>query len=101
MRHRAEKCVIFGMTSVTSGDARPGRPGSGWSAAPCAPSGAGIGALALVNNVTRQPILGLSPLVDGSVVDLTDLAQPHARAPEAGPSEDRSPRAVRRTLRRC
>ncbi|MEV4346254.1 discoidin domain-containing protein [Actinoplanes sp. NPDC049596] len=39
-----------------------------------APAQTGIGALALVNNVTHQPILGLSPLVDGSVVDLTKLA---------------------------
>jgi hypothetical protein len=37
-------------------------------------SGAAIGALSLVNDATHQPILGLSPLVDGSVVDLTKLA---------------------------
>jgi hypothetical protein len=34
----------------------------------------GIGALMLVNNATHQPILGLSPLVDGATVDLTRLA---------------------------
>ncbi|PRY44452.1 discoidin domain-containing protein [Umezawaea tangerina] len=30
--------------------------------------------VALVNNASRKPVLGLSPLVDGSVVDLTRLA---------------------------
>jgi hypothetical protein len=37
-------------------------------------SSTGIAALSLVNDVSHKPILGLSPLVDGSVVDLTKLA---------------------------
>ncbi|GAA0525700.1 hypothetical protein GCM10010172_02720 [Paractinoplanes ferrugineus] len=45
-----------------------------YGAAGPTPAKAGIGALALVNDLTHQPILGLSPLVDGSVVDLTRLA---------------------------
>ena len=38
------------------------------------PAGRTFSGLALVNNVTRKPILGLSPLTDGAVVDLTRLA---------------------------
>ncbi|MEV4141133.1 discoidin domain-containing protein [Dactylosporangium sp. NPDC049742] len=38
------------------------------------PAGRTFAGLALVNNVTRRPILGLSPLTDGAVVDLTRLA---------------------------
>jgi hypothetical protein len=45
-----------------------------YGAAGGSPSGAGVGAVSVVNDVTHQPILGLSPLVDGSVVDLTRLA---------------------------
>lgn len=33
-----------------------------------------VGGVSLVNDATRRPILGLSPLTDGSVVDLTRLA---------------------------
>ena len=33
-----------------------------------------VSGVLLVNNATRKPILGLSPLTDGSVVDLTRLA---------------------------
>ncbi|WP_405588838.1 discoidin domain-containing protein [Streptomyces sp. NBC_01190] len=41
-----------------------------------APPGTGstVGGVALVNDVSKKPVLGLSPLVDGSVVDLTKLA---------------------------
>jgi hypothetical protein len=38
------------------------------------PSGAGIGSISLINDATHLPILGLSPLVDGSKIDLTRLA---------------------------
>jgi len=33
-----------------------------------------VAGVALVNDVSRRPVLGLSPLTDGTVVDLTDLA---------------------------
>ncbi|WNV85942.1 discoidin domain-containing protein [Umezawaea sp. Da 62-37] len=33
-----------------------------------------VAGVALVNNASKKPVLGLSPLVDGSVVDLTRLA---------------------------
>jgi hypothetical protein len=41
--------------------------------APAAPNRT-IAGVALVNDVSKKPVLGLSPLVDGSVVDLTRLA---------------------------
>jgi hypothetical protein len=36
-----------------------------------------IGGISLINDVTRRPILGLSPLTDGTVVDLARLANLH------------------------
>jgi hypothetical protein len=42
-----------------------------------ATAGTTFAGLALVNDVTRKPVLGLSPLVDGTVVDLTRLANRH------------------------
>lgn len=42
-----------------------------------ATAGATFAGLALVNDVTRKPLLGLSPLVDGTVVDLARLANRH------------------------
>src|SRR4029453_14253104 len=36
-----------------------------------------VSGVSLVNDATRRPILGLSPLTDGTVVDLTRLANPN------------------------
>ncbi|HTJ39800.1 MAG TPA: hypothetical protein VL738_41860 [Dactylosporangium sp.] len=59
--------------------------------------GRAIGGVALVNDATRRPVLGLTPVTDGTVVDLARLAGARLSL-RADPAGDAKPSSVRFTM---